>query len=227
VNDQSAELAQWWTAFNDPVLNSLVEQAYQQNLTLRIAGLRILEARANLGIAIGSKYPQTQQINGGAAKVKISENEAGSLFADRRFETAEVTFDLAWERFRRLIESADANLDASIADYDDVMVALAAEVARTYVLIRTFEERLELVQGNVVTQQGALRIADVKFQNGAVTELDVQQARAVPRQYRSRSSLAGIRSATVQKCASGVVGFDAAEPGRSAQGPGADSRCAN
>jgi outer membrane protein TolC len=39
VNDQSAELAQWWTAFNDPVLNSLVEQAYQQNLTLRIAGL--------------------------------------------------------------------------------------------------------------------------------------------------------------------------------------------
>jgi len=184
VNNQSADLAQWWTAFNDPVLNSLVEQAYQQNLTLRIAGLRILEARANLGIAIGSKYPQSQQINGGAAKVKISENEAGSLFADRRFETAEVTFDLGWEldfwgRFRRLIESADANLDASIADYDDVMVALAAEVARSYVLIRTFEERLSLVQNNVVTQQGALRIADVKFQNGAVTELDVQQAKAV------------------------------------------------
>ena len=87
--------------------------------------------------------------------------------------TAEVTFDLAWEldfwgRFRRLIESADANLDASIADYDDVMVALAAEVARSYVLIRTFEERLTLVQNNVVTQQGALRIADVKFQHRAL-----------------------------------------------------------
>ena len=59
------------------------------------------------------------------------------------------------------------------------MVALAAEVARSYVLIRTFEQRLLLAQANVVTQQGALRIADVKFQNGAVTELDVQQARAV------------------------------------------------
>lgn len=184
VNDQSADLAQWWTVFNDPVLDSLVEQAYQQNLTLRIAGLRILEARANLGIAIGSKYPQSQQINAGAAKVEISENEPGSLFADRSFETAEATFDLGWEldfwgRFRRLIESADANLDASIADYDDVMVTLAAEVARSYVLIRTFEERLTLARANVVTQQGALRIADVKFQNGAVTELDVQQARAV------------------------------------------------
>ncbi len=184
VNNQSADYAQWWTAFEDPVLNSLVEMAYQQNLTLRIAGLRILEARANLGIAVGSRYPQSQQINGGAARVQVGENEPGAVFVDRNFKTANVAFDLAWEidfwgRFRRLIESADAQLDASIADYDDVMVALAAEVARSYVLIRTFEERLLLAQANVVTQEDALRIADVRFQNGAVTELDVQQARAV------------------------------------------------
>ena len=183
VDNQSADYSQWWTVFNDPVLNSLVDQAYQQNLTLRIAGLRILEARANLGIARGSQYPQSQQINGGAAAVEVSENEPGSA-ADRSFETAETTFDLAWEldfwgRFRRVIESADAQLDASIADYDDVMVTLAAEVGRFYVLLRTFEERLSLAQHNVVTQQNALHIADVKFQNGAVTELDVQQARAV------------------------------------------------
>ncbi len=184
VNNQSADYAQWWTAFNDPVLDSLVEMAYQQNLTLRVAGLRILEARANLGIAVGSRYPQSQQINGGAARVEVSVNEPGSVFVDRNFKTANVAFDLAWEidfwgRFRRLIESADAQLDASIADYDDVMVALAAEVARSYVLIRTFEERLLLAQANVLTQEDALRIADVRFQNGAVTELDVQQARAV------------------------------------------------
>jgi len=184
INNESADYARWWTVFEDPVLNSLVDMAYQQNLTLRIAGLRILEARANLGIAIGSKYPQTQQINGGAARVKLSDSEPDSLLVDRYFNTAEATFDLAWEldfwgRFRRLIESAAAQLDASIADYDDVMVALTAEVARSYVLMRTFEERLSLAKSNVVTQQDALRIADVKFQNGAVTELDVQQAKAV------------------------------------------------
>jgi NodT family efflux transporter outer membrane factor (OMF) lipoprotein len=184
VNNQSTDYAQWWTVFKDPTLNSLVDMAYQQNLTLRIAGLRILEARANLGIATGSKYPQSQQINGGAAKINLSENEPDSLFTDSNFKTAEATFDLAWEldfwgRFRRLIESADAQLDASIADYDDVMVALAAEVARSYVLIRTFEERLALAQANVVSQSDALRIADVKFQNGAVTELDVTQASSV------------------------------------------------
>ncbi|MFQ5937574.1 MAG: efflux transporter outer membrane subunit [Acidiferrobacterales bacterium] len=184
VNSRPADLADWWTVFNDPVLNSLVEMAYTQNLTLRIAGLRILEARAALGIATGSKYPQVQQLNGGAFRTEVSENAVGTKLADRRFDTAEITFDLSWEldfwgRFRRTIESASAQLDASIADYDDVMVALAAEVARSYALVRTFEERLALAEQNVVTQERALRIADVKFRNGAVTELDVQQAKTI------------------------------------------------
>jgi NodT family efflux transporter outer membrane factor (OMF) lipoprotein len=190
VNSESADLARWWTVFEDPVLNSLVEKAYQQNLTLRVAGLRILEARANLGIAIGSKYPQTQQINAGAARVKLSENEPDSLVVDRDFRIADATFDLGWEldfwgRFRRTVESESARLDASIADYDDVMVTLAAEVARTYVFIRTIEQRLSLAEGNIDTQEDALRVADVRFQNGAVTELDVQQARAILGNTRS------------------------------------------
>ena len=184
VNSQPADLADWWTVFDDPVLNSLVEMAYTQNLTLRIAGLRILEARATLGIATGSKYPQVQQVNGNVTRVEVSDNDANTALADRSFDSAEATFDLVWEidfwgRFRRAIESAQAQLDASVADYDDVMVALAAEVARSYILIRTFEERIALADQNVVIQERALRIADVKFRNGAVTELDVQQAKAV------------------------------------------------
>lgn len=184
VNSQPADLADWWTVFDDPVLNSLVEMAYTQNLTLRIAGLRILESRAALGIAIGSKYPQVQQVNGNATRIQASDNDANTALADRRFDSAEATFDLVWEldfwgRFRRAIESAQAQLDASVADYDDVMVALAAEVARSYILIRTFEERIALAEQNVVVQERALRIANVKFRNGAVTELDVQQARTV------------------------------------------------
>jgi NodT family efflux transporter outer membrane factor (OMF) lipoprotein len=137
-----------------------------------------------LGIATGSKYPQVQQVNGNVTRVEVSDNDANTALADRSFDSAEATFDLVWEidfwgRFRRAIESAQAQLDASVADYDDVMVALAAEVARSYILIRTFEERIALADQNVVIQERALRIADVKFRNGAVTELDVQQAKAV------------------------------------------------
>ena len=190
VTDNSADLAQWWTVFGDPLLNSLVDMAYQQNLPLRVAGLRILESRANLGIALGSKYPQSQQINGGAAKVKLSDNELAGQVVNSDFKVADVSFDLGWEidfwgRFRDLVRSEQAQLDASIADYDDVMVTLAAEVARSYVLMRTTEERLALAKANVDTQQDALRIADVRFQNGQVTELDVQQARVVLSNTRS------------------------------------------
>ena len=54
----------WWRVFNDPVINELVVTAYIENLTLQTAGLRVLEARARLGIAIGDQYPQVQEANG-------------------------------------------------------------------------------------------------------------------------------------------------------------------
>ena len=51
--NQSKEFRDWWRLFNDPVLNQLIQTAYAQNLTLRAAGVRILNARAEVGIAIG------------------------------------------------------------------------------------------------------------------------------------------------------------------------------
>ena len=55
---------EWWTVFNDPVLNDLVCDAYKQNLTLREAGYRILQARAQLGISVGEIFPQSQAMTG-------------------------------------------------------------------------------------------------------------------------------------------------------------------
>lgn len=185
VNIKPSEHPEWWKVFADPVLDGLIETARHQNLTLRSAGVRVLEARAQLGIATGGKYPQLQQLSGEAARVNLSENATDNVpLLEDSFSIYRLEFNLTWEldfwgRFRRLIESAAAQLDATVANYDAVMVALTAEVARTYVLIRTLEERIALAQQNVVIQQRALRIADVKFRHGAVTGLDVQQAKTV------------------------------------------------
>ena len=62
LNKESTDFKEWWTVFNDPILNGLINTAYQQNLDLQIAALRILEARAQLGIATGNQYPQLQSI---------------------------------------------------------------------------------------------------------------------------------------------------------------------
>ena len=72
VKSEEQQLGAWWTVFNDPTLNTLIQSAYQQNLTLRVAGARILEARAQLGIAQGNLFPQSQSAFADYARVKLS-----------------------------------------------------------------------------------------------------------------------------------------------------------
>jgi NodT family efflux transporter outer membrane factor (OMF) lipoprotein len=183
----SAGIDQWWTLLNDPVLDMLVEIASKQNLTLRIAGLRILEARARLGIAIGTLYPQSQSVGGNYSYTNVSKNTVNSQpEADFHYGNIDLGFDAAWEldfwgKFRRAVQSDMAALDASIASYDDIIVTLTAEVARIYVLIRTNEMRLTIANENVKIQEQSLQITETRFNEGDVTELDVQQARALLR----------------------------------------------
>jgi len=186
IKPTSDDYAQWWKAFNDPVLQYLIETAYQENLTLHIAGLRVLEARAQLGIAKGNLYPQTQQVRGGATFNEFSRNTANTQQIDRAYWDYDAGFDAAWEldfwgKFSRGIESADANLLANMAAYDDFLVSLIAEVANAYVIIRTFGKRIHLAEENVTLQERSHHITEVRFKNGATTELDVQQAKTLLR----------------------------------------------
>jgi NodT family efflux transporter outer membrane factor (OMF) lipoprotein len=180
---QAAINSEWWKTFNDPVLDQLVQQAYHENLTLQVAGLRILEARARLGIAIGEQYPQ-QNVFGSVSNVGLSTNAANSAGLDRSNWNYQAGFDATWEidfwgKFRRNVEAAQGNLIGTAADYDDALVSLTAEVARTYTLIRTYEALIELTRENARVQEEGLTIAESRFRNGVTTELDVMQARTL------------------------------------------------
>src|ERR1700732_3679590 len=85
VRQESDDLSQWWKVFNDPALNDLVCFAYMQNLTLREAGFRVLEARAQLGIAVGNIFPQTQTATGGFTWNAASRESANRSFIAKRF----------------------------------------------------------------------------------------------------------------------------------------------
>lgn len=172
----------WWqAAFHDAVLDQLVETALQENLTLRSAGLRVLQSRQQLAIAIGSQFPQQQQVTGSASRQRQS-LETSSNF--------NLEFNLGWEldfwgRFRRLVESASASLDASVAGYDAALVSLVSQVSQTYVLIRTFEARLVSARLNIRLQEESFRIAKAKFDAGEVSELDVKQAETLVNNTRA------------------------------------------
>jgi NodT family efflux transporter outer membrane factor (OMF) lipoprotein len=182
VATQTTADSLWWKAFNDPVLDRLVQLAYQQNLTLQVAGLRIVEARAQLGIATGEQFPQTQAIVGSAAANGLSKNTPiGSFLPHRHFGDYQLGFDAAWEidfwgKYRRGVESQAAALLASVADYDSALVSLTAEVARTYVQIRTYEVLIQQARENAKLQEGGLEIAQSRFTQGATSELDPSQA---------------------------------------------------
>jgi len=182
VSSEPPQDAAWWRTFNDPVLDRLIQAAYRQNLTLREAGLRVLEAQALRNIAAGEMFPQLQEAFGDYTRNGRSKNVA-SVFPTRFFDEWSAGAGLSWEldfwgRFRRAVESADAELDASIEDYDYVLVLLVAEVAQSYVDVRTAEQRLEYARDNVRIQRSSLDIANLRFQNGATTRLDVTQAQS-------------------------------------------------
>lgn len=181
VDTRRIDDAAWWRTFNDPVLDSLIATAYQQNLTLRIAGLRILEARAQRGIAVGGLFPQSQDAFGDYSRIGLSKNGASGASPNLFFDQWTLGAGLAWEldfwgRFRRAIEAADANLDTSVERYDDALVILLSEVAQSYTSIRIAEQRLAYAKQNVGIQRGSLRLAEDRFRNGATTRLDVTQA---------------------------------------------------
>ena len=170
----------WWQVFNDPVLDKVVAEAQRSNPSVAIAGARIIEARAQLGIAGSALFPQVQQVNGEALWVG-RDTDDGPSSSGGSFGLA---FDLAWEmdfwgRFRRGIEAADANYFASIAQYDDVQVLVAAQAASFYTSIRTIEERLRFAEENAALQKRSLEITEKLFESGNESELDVQQAKSL------------------------------------------------
>jgi NodT family efflux transporter outer membrane factor (OMF) lipoprotein len=180
----------WWRVFNDPVLDQLVQTAARQNLTLRQAGFRIMEARALRNFTTGNLFPQSQTAFGSYSRQLLSQEVGfqaggggggGGFSIPREFSIWNLGTQFAWEldfwgRFRRAIEAADAQLDASVEDYDDVLVILIGDIGATYVEIRTLEQRIRYARQNVKNQTGSLELAETQFEGGAATRLDVTQA---------------------------------------------------
>jgi NodT family efflux transporter outer membrane factor (OMF) lipoprotein len=206
VKSEPAQDCAWWTVFNDATLNSLIESAYSQNLDLRAAGARILQSRAQRNIAIGNLFPQSQTALVDYAHAQLSKNLGLPLPSSTLGVWAD-GFNLSWEidfwgRYRRSIEGAEADLNASVESYGDTLVMLLSEVATNYVQMRTYEQRLAYARQNVLVQKRSLELAETRFHNGRGTELDVKQAQSSVAQTESLIPplITGRRQAANQLC---------------------------
>ncbi len=173
---------EWWTILNDPVLNSLIQRAYKDNLTLKQAGYRVLQFQAQRAIAAGNLLPQTQQADASYTRNAVSKETVNTSFVPTRFyDQFSGGLNLSWEldfwgRLRRNLESANASLNASIEDYDNALVTLIGNVASTYVGVRTFQTRIKLANDNLELQRETYKIAEAQFNAGKTTKIDVDQS---------------------------------------------------
>ncbi|MHA7776130.1 efflux transporter outer membrane subunit [Roseibium sp. M-1] len=184
---RSASSVAWWHVFKDETLNSLIAEAYRQNVGLQGAGVRVYEARAQFGIARGELFPQVQEINGSSKSIRFSAKDPFIRDLERiglvndHITRVQTGFDAGWEidvwgKIRRDVQSADANLKASLASYDDALVTLTGDIAATYVTVRELQQLIAAAKANAALQKKSLDITQLRLENGAATKLDVNEA---------------------------------------------------
>lgn len=172
-----AVLAEWWRQFRDPLLDSLVADAFAANRDLATARAQLREARARRSLA-GAQLGPTVDASVSGSRSTSSE-QAGSG-ATRELYSA--GFDANWEvdvfgGLRRGVEAAAADVGASEESLRDTRVSLAAEVVLNYVDLRTAERRLALTEASVAERRETYDLTRWRAQAGLVSELDVAQAR--------------------------------------------------
>jgi outer membrane protein, multidrug efflux system len=173
----------WWNAFQDPVLDGLIERARATNLDVRIAIARVREARALRDFAVGSREPELAA-SAGYTRSAPSENLPQSAFTRGEADDVwQAGFDASWEldmfgRLGHAIDAARAGLEAAEEARRDAFVTLAAEVGRNYVELRGLQRQIALVRSNLALQRDTFELTRSLATAGLGNELDVARAEA-------------------------------------------------
>jgi NodT family efflux transporter outer membrane factor (OMF) lipoprotein len=189
----------WWEQFDDPALTALVAAAETGNNNIRTAGLRVLEARAQLDGAGALRLPQL--VAGTAGAGYAATQRGGQSLGSSDYLVGSVGVQAGWEldlwgRFRRAVQGAEALWFEREATRQDVLILVRAEAARLYLQHRTLEERIAVIRSNAATQRHSVEITGTLFRQGQASELDLQQARA--QLLATEAALPALESALLQ-----------------------------
>jgi multidrug efflux system outer membrane protein len=179
------ELVEWWTAFNDPILSSLVEMAVRSNLDVRLAEARIRQARAARGVAGAPLWPEVDASVLYHRSQGSSEAGGGGAIATAGGlkNLWQAGLDASWEidifgGTRRGIEAATADLRAAVEDRRDVLITLVGDVGSNYINLRGFQQQIDIARRNLKAQKHNAEIIQKRHDAGFVGGLDVANSKA-------------------------------------------------
>lgn len=200
-----ADIASWWQAFDDPVLDGLIARALENNLDLQQAVARVRQARIQQQAIRAAAGPTVDAVAQGSY-ISLDENAPPVLSGSgggigvglpgEGFSTFLVGFDASWEldvfgRQRRADEAAAARTEAALWSQRDAEVVLAAEVARTYQQYRALQRRIALADLTLASERELLGLVEARARNGLVTTLDARrQEREIEQLAAARAELA-------------------------------------
>jgi NodT family efflux transporter outer membrane factor (OMF) lipoprotein len=209
VEQPPANLARWWATFDDPVLESLVTRAIESNLDLRVAALRVREARAARRIAASAFYPRADL--GGS--YRRSGGGVGRNNPER--DNYSISGDASWEidvfgGVRRGVEAAGADYRAAVEDRRDVQILVASEVALSYLDFRAIQRQLAISRQNLTLQTRSYELTRQRFQAGFETGLDTANAEST---VANTESLIPLQESSLRQTAYALAVLLGREPG--------------
>lgn len=188
----------WWKAFEDATLDSLIHVAVKQNYSVMTAINRMDVAKADLRIEQGSYYPSLA-LSGGWSKQQTSGNI--STAPQSREHYFDAALSMSWEadifgRIRNRVKGQKESFMASREEYNATMVSLCAQVASAYINLRQLQQELEVVNKNCVSQEAVLHLTEVRYNTGLVSKLDVLQAKSVF--YNTKASIPTLEAGIIR-----------------------------
>lgn len=179
---QSGDLSTWWRQLGDPLLSEFIEGALRASPTMDLARARLREARAQRKVTAADLFPSVS-VSAGASTSRTGDESAVSFY--------QAGFDASWEPdifggTRRSLEASTAELESTVADFHDTQVSLVAEVALSYVQVRSLQARIAIARENLALQVETREIAGWRYQAGLVSGLDFDQACATEAQTRAQ-----------------------------------------
>ncbi len=170
----------WWDVFQDDQLQELIRTALEQNLDLRIAAARMLEAQAQLGITRADQFP-TVDAGAGASRTRVARSVVPFPLEPHQINDFQLTAGAAWEidfwgKYRRATEAARASLLASEWGRRAVATSLVSQVASAYFEMRAFDRQIDVATRTLASRRESLRLTEVAANGGATSLIDVRQA---------------------------------------------------
>ncbi len=207
----------WWAVFHDADLDRLTELALQSNQNLKVAAVRLAQARDQVTVAESGFYP-TLGLSAAAARAKTSANRPLSEYSLPNSSTVQNDFTVGptvnyefdlFGRVRREVEGARASAEQAAADYENTRLLLIAQLAADYFTLRELDAEIDVLKRDLQLQREALSFVDSRHELGFATGLDLAQQQALLESSGAQLELLQVQRAQNEHAIATLVGTPA------------------